>query len=701
MADGEVNLGLGQGTPKPLGLGDKPLGPPPLLPDKPAPVLQESPDVALHLQATEAYQRLILQPELEPLCAQYSATLQAADFQEALQALESVKGADQIALVARSNFFRQIDRLLIGADEILKKGDAVVFNFGSAKALHSLEEITNALKEIQIDMDRVKARLTQHLSGDKKDDIVIDLLHLFEKYMFDGKNLERAQVKKATMLIIKDPQYPEIIKTLMKAQILQETEEIEDGDSEPIKFAKSNIASILLPTNRTARGVLSKMQLSLDGDRTSGNFFLSFGDIPQTIILHAPSQDSFITNMIAYEHLLIDYIRLPYKDRPRIIIYTDGFTPDLETRDNYQSFLFCNTEDDLRNTIILSNDLAQEQARQLYDPSELSSKQKDAYDNSDLREWENITADTYQSLQNILVRFKAAEARGMAARTVLDLGTGEGRIAGMLARLGYKVIGMDISEKQLERAKERILQEGKGIRGEANFPGLSYHVIPRLEQEGLIKKEQILNDEQTRLNYFRVQESFFGLAISLHHIFEDWINRDRFPNHNINDFFSVSQLKRAPMYAEEKNLFSSGVGFDAAMFNWHTFCEVGSPENQRDVLVHILNVLNPGGELVIEIPDRNIEPYASALEKYSAEHPDEPYGTIRDPKPEGFQGLEGEGLYPPRYFPDVNELVLLLKSLGYEIDIKKDLQPYLIEKQNGDTKLTLKEYFITARKSKS
>lgn len=156
------------------------------------------------------------------------------------------------------------------------------------------------------------------------------------------------------------------------------------------------------------------------------------------------------------------------------------------------------------------------------------------------------------------------------------------------------------------------------------------------------------------------------------------------------DFFQQSRWWK-PRFTEKENVFMA-MGFDAAMFNWHTFCEVGSKDKQKMVLEQVLNVLQRGGELIIEIPDRQMEPYASALKKYHREHPEEPYGTIRDPKPNFFKGLKGKDEYPPRYFSDINELILLLKSVGYEIDPKADVQTYMIG--------TFKEYFITARKSK-
>ncbi|HRN71162.1 MAG TPA: hypothetical protein PLS49_08340 [Candidatus Woesebacteria bacterium] len=114
-------------------------------------------------------------------------------------------------------------------------------------------------------------------------------------------------------------------------------------------------------------------------------------------------------------------------------------------------------------------------------------------------------------------------------------------------------------------------------------------------------------------------------------------------------------------------------------------------------------MLNLGGELVIEIPDRLLNPYIDLLKEYHAAHPEEPFGTLQEPKP------EGSGMYPPRYFPGLHEMILMLKSVGMEIDFhldeskNTDVQSYIIgpeDPNTGEKEMHIREYFITARKSK-
>jgi 2-polyprenyl-3-methyl-5-hydroxy-6-metoxy-1,4-benzoquinol methylase len=71
----------------------------------------------------------------------------------------------------------------------------------------------------------------------------------------------------------------------------------------------------------------------------------------------------------------------------------------------------------------------------------------------------------------------------IAARTVLDVGTGTGRIALFLARAGASVTGLDASEEMLKVARERAMAEHAEVQfvaGDAhalNFPDQSFDVV--------------------------------------------------------------------------------------------------------------------------------------------------------------------------------------------------------------------------------
>lgn len=52
------------------------------------------------------------------------------------------------------------------------------------------------------------------------------------------------------------------------------------------------------------------------------------------------------------------------------------------------------------------------------------------------------------------------KAQGHKPKTVVDLACGTGTIAGMLARRGYAVTGIDLSEEMLESAREKLRLQG-------------------------------------------------------------------------------------------------------------------------------------------------------------------------------------------------------------------------------------------------
>jgi 2-polyprenyl-3-methyl-5-hydroxy-6-metoxy-1,4-benzoquinol methylase len=51
-------------------------------------------------------------------------------------------------------------------------------------------------------------------------------------------------------------------------------------------------------------------------------------------------------------------------------------------------------------------------------------------------------------------------SRGVGGGRVLDVGCGVGRLSIPLAKLGFKVVGVDISPSFIEQARERAVKEG-------------------------------------------------------------------------------------------------------------------------------------------------------------------------------------------------------------------------------------------------
>lgn len=616
-----------------------------------------------HEATLKKVQQLEKNPAARPLLNAYCEALEASDFDTVTEKLSSLKGTEQIVNVASQNYVKQVDRLLMAGSDLLQKDKTVVRHYGIAKQFHSLQEINRELAKLRTDMQTLA-------TNDQFDDVLSGL----EKYMYDGKNLERDEGRLKNGLLIKHPSSESFLP------------EITEEDTQRVD----------LPRILSNRNILQKVDLHRAKDWTTNNIFYDLPSIPQTVILEVPSKEILTHGSRDYQAIFVDWHRVPYDQRPQVIMYTPGFKPQLYQKHDYQGFLFCSSEDELHDVLSMTNQLAATQQEHLQPIENLSEKQQEAYDNSDLREWENITADTYKSLKLIIGRI---QKRGLSHKPIVDFGTGEGRIGGMLARLGINVLGFDFSSEQLAKSRQRIKEEGEGLRGEDHHDGLSYHALHRLIEEGLIKNHLIMDDDLVTLKYPTVQGEFKHLHYDLNQALIQW--KDEWEKGKKDGHFKgadpyvfFDEVPGEYALSDPRDMFLDA-SFDMALFNWHTFNEVAA-EDQTKVLEQILNVMSPGGELIIEIPDRNIEPYASALEIYHVEHPDEPYGTIRDPRPDG-----GEP-YPPRYFPDINELILKLKSVGYEIDPEQDIQSYLItgKAPNGEETLTLKEFFITARKSK-
>ena len=471
--------------------------------------------------------------------------------------------------------------------------------------------------------------------------------------------------------------------------------------------------------------------------------------VPEAIIIRIPDKTALDLYQQHYGFLNSGYRNLPPESRPVIIMYTDKFKVPVNYKEYYEGFFFASTPEELQNTVKVAQDILKHKYSKTFNPKILAPAQRESYDASeDLREWEKITTDTYQSLKIIFERINKRNQRAISRysklfdensdgtvsfhtglevnphtlkppeveplhyepiRTVLDLGTGEGRIAGMLARLGYKVLGMDNSLEMLRRGERRFTEEGEGLRGEREHPGLSYHALLQLKEEGLLPKigvtgrqiEPILSDEVARNNYITFLGDFFKAFPELNNYIIQWKRKRVNKNIDLYEFFNQVGNKNAFRFADNMFVFS---GFDMVTINWNTFWEIGSKDIQQDVLRQLLNVMNRGGELMIEIADRNQEPYKTAIEQNHTEHPNEPYGTVRDPKPDGI------GTFQPRYLSDAPELVSMLKAEGYEIKVQSadfnkdnpesDVRIYEINNQRDNApQQNSRVYVITARKS--
>lgn len=526
--------------------------------------------------------------------------------------------------------------------------------------------------------------------------IAKDLPSVFEKVIFAPP--EKPDFSNTRVLVYEDPDNP-----VMSSWLREEGYPLgSEGKGFQVKALPRVSASQIRAAIR-------------NNDNKSNQILGVMEEIPDILIIPIPTQDSFTKNHYLYQQFFVDYwANIPPEERPVIIMYTMGFEPQLYRKHDYEGFVWAANRDELNNTLVQAQNLVLlKNKKEIFTPDSLSPLQQEQYDQSlDLIEWEHKTADTYQSLKNILARiiYRDGLVKGFSAggikgeqrnvhlapqrktRTILDCGTGDGRIAGMLARLNFNVLGIDISPEQLVRGKERLKEEGQGLRGEKENPSLSYIALKRLQDEKELDLSVIYDDEETRKNYVTVHGNFFELHRRLNEELIHW--EERHPEIDLYEFFYKSGFDEYA-FSDPRNMFAD-VGFDYALFSWHTLCEVGDPENQKDIFRQLLNVLNPGGEVIIEIPDRTREPYASLLRKYHEEHPDEPFGVLRDE----YQGKE----FSPRYFPGREELIILLKAVGFEINPDDDIQSYFITSKDPDTgkeRTELKELFITARKSKA
>lgn len=467
--------------------------------------------------------------------------------------------------------------------------------------------------------------------------------------------------------------------------------------------------------------------------------------LPDTIIAPIPldNEDFMEKYNEPYQYLRSALFRIPPERRPIIIYKAKGKIPPI-TKSFLITGLFAENEEELQKNLQLVSEIKIAKENPIIDFNTLASLQERQYDNShDLREWELRTADTYQTLHHILARFKqrerlfyqsnpkmlelglqyaklvhlndtpeivqgriqVAQGRfdlttkqiqdnyekdrlhrehdlGLRTNTVLDLGCGEGRISGMLARLGYHVTGIDISQTQLDASEKRLEEEGKGIRGEVENPTLSYNTLRQLEAKEVITPEQIITDDQEASdNFLRIKGSIIQVYPAIEQTLRNW--NQLYPNKNWRHYFGYS---RYPFYGNQMDIG----GFDAVICTWNTFCEIPDPNSQQIVLNQVFDLLRPGGEVILEIPNIMAEPYKSMLDIYHNQNPDKPYGLHQE------QSADGKK-FSHRYFPSKEEMIRMIIASGLSIDPIVDIESFTFsDKTDSDKKI--EELVIRARK---
>lgn len=117
----------------------------------------------------------------------------------------------------------------------------------------------------------------------------------------------------------------------------------------------------------------------------------------------------------------------------------------------------------------------------------------------------------------------------------------------------------------------------------------------------------------------------------------------------------------------------------------------------------VMKLLNLGGKIYIEIPDRTVGPYAETMMQQFKQNPAQALGTVRDTTPVVTSAstiVSGNEEDTPRYFAGETELRLALKAVGLEFG-PDDVQTYLITSRDsvtGKTHLKVKEMVIVGTK---
>lgn len=543
-------------------------------------------------RVAQAFLRLETNETAQPIIHAWSSIIENSQkaFDVVQKSLEMVEDIELLPQVARFNLNRQAGLLLIAASEVLDTGQATVSVFGEYKTLRTFEEIESLLSEIKTDFQAI-AELPPTFQ-----DFCNSGLNKIAKYLFDSRNIEMEKDRPAKMLILEHHKQKGLARQLQEAGIITEKD--------------------LLDFREVDRDFKNSSVVADNFDRNPSSIFSDYDPLPDIVYLNAPTPEILNWEYDLFERFVQDWSEIPPDRRPIVIVNTDGYDMALEYKFLFTGFLIAERLDDLINMTHLAKDLMAAREKPPFMGETIALLQEKLYDKLDLRDIEAKTANTYQSLRTMFENMQRwwdeAIERGkqryspksfaewldggiskssprvlhntmMAKRktvhleedarikTVLDLGTGQGRMAIPLAMTGINVIGIDISSVQLEEGKRRLLEECTGLRGDKPNSNLSYNALLRLQQEGLIPTylDPVSSDpENVRRHYLTAKGNFLHIFDTLNEIINTW--DESFPEIDRERFFHVV---KGSFWNPEDNFLDAG--FDAVTLNWHTFCEVG------------------------------------------------------------------------------------------------------------------------------
>lgn len=270
-------------------------------------------------------------------------------------------------------------------------------------------------------------------------------------------------------------------------------------------------------------------------------------------------------------------------------------------------------------------------------PEVISRGLEKLYNNPDfnLRDYEGATTNSASSIEYLIREFSDFGLRTTADNPdrllVYDVGAGEGRISIPIALLGHRVVGIDISEKMVGQVDDRISS-----------------VVTSIGKDQIDSKDPLAT---------ATEEAFTHMGIELSPENVDSVSEN--VSIHVGNFFDFGRDRFIEKFGERSP--------DVAIIMWHTLGFAGDRSGQIKVLEQIFDNLRPGGEIIIEMPDRNFGGYARAIRRFHQEHPEQPFGAIIDApsKQASTPTEENENISSARYFPSDIEIISALEEAGF------------------------------------
>lgn len=418
--------------------------------------------------------------------------------------MSEVENSDFFGSKIFENLIRQGKNYLFAAYDLQNKEKAVIYLDGTFKEVNDFEELIDLLHDMQADMNKFLLTVSSY------DDFKYNGIKIIDRYLFDTKNIDNIKTQKLAVQIVGSDEfkhkYKELLPTWADGIGFVEEHEI---DTAYYIDKEADIPDVILVEQGHSYLV---DRFLYERHKQFKRFYQDLRD--QINNLQGQGKDIPSQLQKAYDRVAA-YLR---HHPTRVVVRESGSARDRGAVQQIKYDIEWVDDENPHETMLLIKDLAytrehspdirfDEANFEAYEKETFAMRQNPYELNTSNRDTlaliEEKTADTTQALSRL---FKKISENGY--QTVLDLGTGEGRIGIPLAMKGVDILGID----QVPAEWEKIKQRAKKETARTKDSGYSWRHMEELIKRGELSETELTFDIDRILAHYQTKQgNFFEL----------------------------------------------------------------------------------------------------------------------------------------------------------------------------------------------